>query len=205
MSESSIVALAVSIVGVIATGLTAWFTARMALRTDIERATILRFVEMFEETIQGLTVCIDHHAHQLALCGTPPSKQNLSLRIQSFLEFHKTYQEVSKSTDLAMLKLGIYFPDQKNEMFDLLKSRSSAMSLFEWVLETARRMKTDGRSIVNDEELSEYSPLERGFVASFKEAQSFLASRREYFIRCYAVWRKKNLSYIKDICPSAHQ
>lgn len=101
MSESSIVALAVSIVGVVATGLTAWFTARMALRTDIERATILRFVEMFETTI--------------------------------------------------------------------------------------------------------YSPLERGFVASFKEAQSFLALRREYFIRCYAVWRKKNLSYIKDICPSAHQ
>lgn len=202
MSESSIVALAVSIVGIIATGLTAWFTAKMALRTDIERATILRFVEMFEETIQGLTVCIDNYAHLLALCGTPLSEQNFLLRIQAFLEFHKTYSETAKSTDLAMLRLEIYFPDQKNELFDLRKLMAAEMALSDWVVKTAKRMGSERWTIAADKELFEYRQLENSFVESLKRTQVFLVSRREYSIHCYATWRKKNLSYIKDVCPS---
>lgn len=204
MSESSVVALVVSVVGVIATVLAACLTARMALRTDIERATILRFVEMLETTIQGLNVCIDHHAHQLAFCGAAPSKQNLLLRIQSFGESHKTYQEISKSTDLAMLKLGIYFPGQKSEMLDQRKLTVAEMALSEWMVKTEQRMKAEGRAVATDGEFSEYRPLEDRFVESLREAQAFLVSRRDHFIRCYALWREKNLSYIKNICPSAN-
>lgn len=201
MSESSVASLVVSIVGIVAT----FLSARAVLRTDIERATILRFVEMFETAIQGLTVCIGHHTHLLALCGTPPSKQNLSLRIQSFGEFHKTYQEISKSTDLAMLRLEIYFPDQKSEMLDQRKLTVAEMALSEWMVKKGELMNAVAWTVATEGELSEYTPLERDFVTSLKESQSFLASRRDYFIRCYAIWRKKNLSYIKNICPSANQ
>lgn len=56
MSESSIVDLAISVVGI----LTTYLTAKTTLRTDVERATVLRFVDMFETKIQGLLLYIDH-------------------------------------------------------------------------------------------------------------------------------------------------
>lgn len=56
MSESSIVALAISVLGIFTT----YLTVKTTLRADVERATVLRFVETFETTIQGMLLYIDH-------------------------------------------------------------------------------------------------------------------------------------------------
>lgn len=118
MSESSIVALAVSIVGVIATGLTALFTAKTALRTDIERTTVLRFVEMFETTIQGLSSSADVYANALSMFDSDPTIHNLQSRLAFLTELSKTFSEVAKAVDWAMFRLGIYFPNVEHETFD---------------------------------------------------------------------------------------
>lgn len=77
MGESSIVSLVISAVGIF----TIYLMAKATLRKDVERVTVLRFVEMFEAIIQGMMLCIDRYALLLDLCETPPAKQNLPARI----------------------------------------------------------------------------------------------------------------------------
>lgn len=199
MSESSIVALAISVVGI----LTTYLTVKTTLRADVERATVLRFVEMFETTIQGLSSSADVNAKALSMCATKPTIHNLSSRLLFLTELSKTFSEVAKTADLSMLRLGIYFPDVEHETFDARASSRAEMALCEWKNATDCRMKTEDRALITDAELIEYCTLERNLVKAFEGSKEFIESRREYFIRCYAEWRRKNLSYIRDICPSA--
>lgn len=50
MGESSIVSLVISAVGIF----TIYLMAKATLRKDVERVTVLRFVEIFEVAIQGV-------------------------------------------------------------------------------------------------------------------------------------------------------
>lgn len=195
MSESSIVAVLLAVIGIVSTCL----TARAALRNEIARSVVLRFVEMFETTIQELSAAADIYAIMLAMCAVAPTKDNLPLRFGFLLELSKTFSEVAKTADRSMFRLSIYFPDVENEVFDGRASSRVVMALFGWVKATDCRMKSEARMAVTDAELLEYCKLEVSVVKALEESKRFIESRREHFIRCYGKWRKKNLPCIKGL------
>lgn len=61
----------------------------------------------------------------------------------------------------------------------------------------------EDRALMTDAELMEYCALEKDLVKIFEESKGFIESRRKCYMHCHADWRRKNLSYIRDVCPSA--
>ena len=189
---TSAVPLMVAVVGIISTCL----AAKASAKSEMQKAIVLRFVDMFE-TAQGLSTISDVYANLLVLFSTSMSKEALALRVQTIILLGQGFQEAAKTADSAVLRLNVYFPDPKYEVINLEPSMSSLLKLFSWIIELDNRMRQEGRTTISDEEYKYYQALEQIASNSVAPLHSYYNERRKYFNRCYAIWRKKNLSFLK--------
>jgi hypothetical protein len=192
---SSIVTLLVAIVGIISTCV----AAKSAAKCEMKKAIILRFVEMFETTIQGLSTVINIYENFQVLISTVMSKEALALRVLAIFEHCKDCLEAGKKTDPGIYLLNAYFPDAEHESFDSSLATSAMNKLIAYIVETDKRMKSEERTTVTDDEYARYQELEHTVSVEIKPLQEFYNARLKYFIRSYSTWRKKNMSFLKGV------
>ncbi len=192
---SSIVTLLVAIVGIVSTCI----AAKSAAKCEMKKAILLRFVDMFETTIQGLSTIVDIYYGFQTLIATGMSKEALALRVLAILEYSKACVEVGKKTDPGIYLLNAYFPDKELESIDSRSAINAVNKLIACVVEIDRMMKAEGRATVTDDEYTRYQELEHTASIEIKPLQEFYNSRLKYYIDCYSTWRKKNLSFLKGV------
>lgn len=190
---NSAVPLLVAVVGIISTCL----AARSSAKSEMQKAIVLRFVDMFETAAQGLSSVSDVYANLHILFSTPMSKEALAVRVQAIILLGQAYQEAAKGADYAVLRLNVYFPNPEREAINLYPSSSSIFRLFAWIVELDQRMKQEGRTTISDEEYEHYQALEQIASNSVAPLHAYYNERRQYFNSCYASWRRKNLSFLK--------
>lgn len=190
---NSAVPLLVALVGIISTCI----AAKASSKSEMQKAIVLRFVDMFETAAQGLSTISDIYANLQVMFSTPMSKDSLALRLQTMIKLGQECSVVAKSADAAILRLNVYFPNPGNESIDLYPSTSALLKLFSWVVELDQQMRQEGRTTVSDHEYEQYQSLEQIAANNLKTLQGFYNQRREYFNCCYATWRKNNLSFLK--------
>ena len=190
---TSAVPLLVAVVGIISTCL----AARSSAKSEMQKAIVLRFVDMFEAAAQGLSSVSDVYANLQVLFSTQMSKDALAVRVQTMILIGQAFQEAAKAADSAVLRLNAYFPNPKSEALDLYPSMSSLLKLFSWIIELDKRMKEERRTTLSDEEYEHYKALEQIAANNVAPLQTYYNERRRYFNSCYAIWRKKNLSFLK--------
>ena len=190
---SAAVPLLVAVVGIIATCV----AARSSAESEVKKAIVLRFVKMFETAAQGLSSISDVYANLQTIFSTPMSKEALPLRFGTMLELGKECRGIGKVADVAVLRLNVYFPNPDNETINLYPSTSSLLKLIAWVAALDQQMRQEGRATVTNDEYAQSQALEEVAADALKPLQKYYNERREYFNRCYSIWRKKNLSFVK--------
>lgn len=190
---NSAVPLLVAVVGIISTCL----AARSSAKSEMQKAIVLRFVDMFEAAAEGLSTISDVYANLQIIFSTPMSKEALAVRVQAIILLGQAYQEAAKAADSAILRLNVYFPNPKSESINLYPLTSSLLKLFALIVELDQRMKQEGRITISDEEYEHYQALEQIASNNVAPLHAYYNERRQYFNSCYASWRRKNLLFLK--------
>lgn len=191
----SAVTLFVAIVGIVSTCI----AAKTAARNEMEKSIILRFVDMFETAVQGLSTVSDVYANLQILFDTPMPKEVLSMRLTTVIGLSQECVEAGKVADPAILRLNVYFPDSGHDCYDSRMTTQAILRLITLAVEIDQKMKEEKRLNVTDIEYARYQEQEKNTALATKPLQQFYNARRAYFIQCYALWRKKNLPFLKGV------